>query len=192
MKRKTLRWGVPLGALLVLLQVRADAPALWRVDPAASAITFQATQAGARFEGSFERFDAEIRFDPAALEASSADVRIHADSVATGNRDRNTTLMGNDFFAAERFPTARYVARAFEEAAGGRYRALGELTIRDRTRAVPLNFTVSPLGAGWQLEGTATVSRLEFGLGDSGDWRDTKWIGDDVTIRVRVRADRLE
>ncbi|HSG90175.1 MAG TPA: YceI family protein [Pseudomonadales bacterium] len=177
-----------LAALLILLDVRADAPGLWTLDPGVSAITFEATQAGARFEGRFETFAAEVRFDPEALDASSAEVRIDTASVATGNRDRDATLEGEDFFAVRRFPTATYVADAFEPVAGGRYRAFGQLRIRDVTRDVPLVFSVSPQGEGWLLEGTAKLSRLDFGLGASGDWSDTRWVGDEVAIRVRVLA----
>ena len=185
---------VPLLIVVILtsIVVRADAPGLWRIETGASSIVFEAVQAGARFEGRFERWAADVRFDPAALDASSADVRIASDSAVTGNRDRDGTLASKDFFAADSFPVARYVADRFEAADGGRYRALGALTIRDVTREVPLLFTVTPEGDGFRLEGETVVQRLAFDLGATPDWQDTAWIGDDVTIRVRVLANGVD
>ena len=185
--------GVTLLVLgLVALVVRADTPGLWRIDTGESAILFEAVQAGARFEGRFDRWAADVRFSPEALDASSADVRIAADSAATQNRDRDATLAGPDFFDANAFPVARYRAERFVALDDGRFRAEGELTLRDVTREVPLVFTVSPAGEGWMLEGETVVSRLAFELGASEDWRDTGWIGDEVTIRVRVLASGVD
>jgi polyisoprenoid-binding protein YceI len=181
-----------LGLALVVLVVRADTPGLWRIDTGESAILFEAVQAGARFEGRFERWAADVHFSPDALDASSADVRIAADSAATQNRDRDATLAGPDFFDANAFPVARYRAERFEALGDGRFRADGELTLRDVRREVPLTFAVVAAGDGWLLEGETVISRLAFELGASEDWRDTSWIGDDVTIRVRVLASAVD
>jgi hypothetical protein len=37
------------------------------------------------------------------------------------------------------------------------------------------------------LEGRATLRRLEFGIGAEGDWRDTRWVGDEVEVRFELR-----
>jgi polyisoprenoid-binding protein YceI len=179
---------LPLGLVLVALVVRADAPGPWTIAYGESAIGFEGTQAGATFVGRFTEFEADVRFAPDALASSSADVRIVMESVMTGNGDRDSTLKGDAFFDVDAHPEARYVADAFQEDVGGRFRANGRLTIKDTTRAVPLTFTVEPEGDGWFLEGTARVSRLAFGLGDTEDWRDTEWIGDEIRIDVRVTA----
>ena len=70
----------------------------------------------------------------------------------------------------------------------GEYEAQGRLTIRDRTRDVPLRFRFTRSAAGAAvLEGRATLRRLEFGIGAEGDWRDTRWVGDEVEVRFELR-----
>ena len=35
------------------------------------------------------------------------------------------------------------------------------------------------------LTGEATIHRLDFGIGQ-GEWRDTKWLGNDVRVRFDI------
>ncbi len=61
------------------------------------------------------------------------------------------------------------------------------LTLRDVTRDVTLSFTFEPAADSGTavLEGGTTVRRLDFGVGQ-GEWRDTRWVGDEVTIRFSL------
>ena len=63
--------------------------------------------------------------------------------------------------------------------------AVAELTIRDVTKDVALMFTL--VGKA-RLDGRLTIKRLDFGLGE-GEWADTAWIGDEVTVMVQVVND---
>ena len=55
----------------------------WKMQPKESKLAFVGTQAGAAFEGAFEKFTADIKFDPQDLPGSRFDVRIDMASVNT-------------------------------------------------------------------------------------------------------------
>jgi polyisoprenoid-binding protein YceI len=182
-----------VGWLAALLSTAAPshAAATWSTDPVRSRLEFTATLAGGDFDGSFERFQADIVFDPADLPHSRFRVEIDTASADTGDKDRDDALAGGDFFAVERWPRARFQADRFSSLGGGRFEALGSLTIRDVTREIRLPFSFRPSsdGARAEMTGGTTIHRLDYGVGQ-GEWRDTKWVGDEVQIRFALMLHR--
>jgi len=180
----------PLAASLAL-SLAASAPAraatTWVADPARSRLTFVATQSGGEFQGRFSRFRADIAFDPRDLAGSRFHVTIETASADTGDETRDQALVGDDFFAAGRWPTATYDASRFVATTGGRYQAQGRLTIRGISRDVAVVFSFRPVADGRSaaLAGGTTIRRLDFGVGQ-GEWQDTKWIGNDVRIEFEL------
>ena len=81
-------------------------------------------------------------------------------------------------------PQARYQATSFRKLADGRFVAEGTLTLRGISKPVPLTFAWTP-GAAPVLAGSATVKRLEFGVG-AGDWDDTEVMPDAVAVTTRL------
>ena len=148
---------------------------------AGGSLTFEATQAGARFTGRFDRFSADIAFDPADPAACRFVVRIDTASADTRESQRDEVLKGPDFFWVERFPVATFTGSGCR-AADGSYALDGELTLRGVKRQVPLRFSYTPGRGAAAMEGTARLSRLAFGVGQ-GEWQDTAWVGDEVTVR---------
>ena len=179
-----MRLGTLAIAALLLIASAAQGATAWVSDPARSRLEFSGTLSGGTFDGSFTRFKPEIAFDPADLAGSRFDVTIETASADTQDADRDAILKGTEFFAVERWPVARFEAGRFTAAGPGRYTAQGKLTLRDVTRDVTLSFTFKPAadGATATLAGGPVIRRLDFGVGQ-GDWRDTKWVGDEVKIR---------
>lgn len=177
------------------LAAAALAAAQWRVQPAASTLAFVANQAGADFEGVFEKFSADIRFDPQDLAGSRFDVAIDLASVNSRDSERDDVIRGPDLFAVKQHPQARYVAEKFtpqggKSGKGGvRYAAAGKLTLRGVTRDVPIVFTFEPSDEGAWLKGSARLKRLDFGVGQ-GEWRDTQWVSDEVRIKFALKLTR--
>ena len=164
----------------------AFAAAQWSMQPKESKLTFVGEQAGAQFQGSFDKFTADITFDPKDLAGSRFDVKIDTASVNTQDGERDTTIKSADLFDVKRFPTARYVADKFTATGANKYSASGKLTLRDVTKDVPIEFTFdSKDGAAW-LKGTAKIKRLDFGVGQ-GEWKDTATVGNDVQVRFALR-----
>ena len=175
-----------IGLSLGLTAMLAVAAAQWSMQPKESKLTFVGVQAGAQFEGSFDKFTADIRFDPKELAGSRFDVKIDTASVNTKDGERDDTLKGADLFDVKRFATARYVADKFTDKGGNKYSATGKLTLRDVTKDVPIDFTFESKDGGAWLKGTAKLKRLDFGVGQ-GDWKDTETVGNDVQVRFALQ-----
>lgn len=178
------RWVVGLAAGLAAML--AFAATQWSMQPRQSKLTFVATQAGAPFEGSFDQFSADIRFDPKDLGASRFEVKIDTASVNTQDGERDDTLKGADLFDVRRFPGAHYVAEKFTSKGGDNYSATGKLTLRGVTKEAPIEFTFENQQGGAWLKGTARIKRLDFGVGQ-GEWQDTATVGNDVQVRFALR-----
>jgi polyisoprenoid-binding protein YceI len=174
----------PLRYLLALVLVCGSvalAATQWTVQPKESKLTFVGTALDAPFDGTFERFTADIKFDPKDLATSRFDVKIDLASANTQNEDRDGALKGDDFFAVKQFPTGHYAADHFTSQGGNKYSATGKLTIRNVTRDVPIQFTFeNKNGSAW-LKGSAQLKRLDFGVGQ-GEYQDTSQVGNDVKV----------
>ena len=157
----------------------------WTMEPKESSLTFVGTQAGAQFEGAFEKFTADIRFDPKDLATSRFDVRIEAGSVNTRDSERDDIIKGPELFDTKQFPTAQYIAEKFTDKGAGKFSATGQLTLRGVSRPIPIEFTFETKdGKSW-LKGSAALKRLDFGVGQ-GDWKDTEAVANEVQIRFAL------
>lgn len=170
--------------LSALLLAGGDVSAAdWTTQPGSS-LGFSASYQGEAFNGSFAKFTPTIRFDPAKLADSRFDVRIALASADTRNSERDDLLKSGDFFDSKRQPEARYVASKFRALGGNRYAADGVLSLRGVSKPVVLAFTWTP-GAKPVLDGTASLKRLDFGVG-SGDWTDLDLLPNEVKVKTRL------
>jgi polyisoprenoid-binding protein YceI len=170
---------------LALLFTMAFAAVQWSMQPKESQLTFVATQAGAPFEGKFEKFTADIKFDPKDLAGNRFDVKIDMTSVNTRDGERDSTLKESDLFAVKQHPTAQYVAEKFMDNGKGQYAATGKLTLRNVTKDVPIEFTFEEKASGAWLKGSASIQRLDFGVGQ-GDWKDTETVANEVKVKFAL------
>lgn len=170
---------------LTLLLGIAAAATQWTLQPRQSKLTFTGTQAGAPFEAVFEKFTADIRFDPKDLATSRFDVKIDLDSVNSGDAERDETIKGVDLFAVRQWPSGHYIAEKFTDKGAGKFSATGKLTLRNVTRDVPLEFTFEDGKEGAWLKGAASLKRLDFGVGQ-GDWKDTASVANDVKVKFAL------
>jgi polyisoprenoid-binding protein YceI len=155
-----------------------------QADQTSGKLEFTATQAGAKFDGSFKRFHVQLDFDPAHPDHGTLDVTVDASSIDTQDGERDDILKSPDFFWVEKHPQAIFHATRFERA-GSAWRAPGELTIRGVKQTVPVTFTLAAGSGPAAMKGSASLKRLAFGLGQ-GDWASTEWVGDDVNVRFEL------
>lgn len=149
-----------------------------------STLGFSASFQGERFEGRFDKFVPQIRFDPARLGDSRFAVAIDLGSADTRNEERDDMLRSAEFFNARKQPQARYVATKFRALGGNRFVADGVLTLNGVSKAVPLTFTWTA-GAKPVLAGEASLKRLDFSVG-TGDWTDTDLLPNEVKVTTRL------
>ncbi len=206
-----MRRAIALGALLCLAStglaspVLAEAPlkkpvvkstaaaalaANWTVVAAQSSIGFSGTHAGRQFKGSFQKWTAAIRFDPARLDEANATVRIDLASAFTGDKTYDKTLPEGDWFNLKATPVATFQSTKFRPgAAPGKYIADGILTLRAVKVPVSLPFTLTMAGEMATMTGDVTLKRMAFGLGAESD-ASGEWVSLDIPVAVKVVAKR--
>ena len=107
-------------------------------------------------------------------------------SVNTRDGERDDIIKGSDLFDVKRWPGGHYVAEKFTDQGAGKFGATGRLTLRDVTRDVPIEFTFTNQGGNAWLKGSATLKRLDFGVGQ-GEWKDTESVANEVKIRFELK-----
>ncbi|MFC8588860.1 YceI family protein [Streptomyces sp. NPDC057217] len=169
------------------------------LDPTHTRIGFVARHAMVtKVRGAFHEFEGTAHLDGADPAGSTGQVVIKAESIDTGveQRDqhlrtndfldapnfpditfrttgveqRDQHLRTNDFLDAPNFPDITFRTTGVEQKSDTEYRVTGDLTIKDTTKPVAIDFeytgnAVDPYGnLRVGLEGSVTVSRKEFGI----------------------------
>jgi polyisoprenoid-binding protein YceI len=148
--------------------------ATWHLDPAHSSIEFSVKHMMmTTVRGRFKTVNATLTADEGHPEGCCVEVEIDAASIDTGSPDRDAHLRGPDFFDAEKYPKITFTSRRLEGKFGNegdRFRAIGDLTMRDQTMEVTLDCEFlgrgnDPWGkqrAGFSAHGE--LDRREWGL----------------------------
>ncbi|MES1201348.1 MAG: YceI family protein [Pseudomonadota bacterium] len=165
------------------------APSTWRVDPGQSAISFSSSVAGANFDGGFSRWHADIRFDPQNLAQSHAEVTIEANSIHTGDAQRDQALPEAEWFDVGSHPTATFRTTSITARGGNRYEAHGTLTIKGASTPVTLPFTLTINGDHASMRGQLSLDRLALNLGKAS-FPDESQVPRAVSVSVHVEATR--
>ena len=160
---------------------------LWQIDHAKSYIHFSGDQAGALFEGEWLSWSAELRFSSSNLKSSFFDVIVNTAEVNTNDKDRDDVLSDPEWFDPRQFPEAYYRAATFSANDDGSYNANGNLVVKGVSAPVILKFTVEEQDDQGVLVGHAEFLRLDLGIG-VGEWEDTSWVENEVSVDVRVEA----
>jgi polyisoprenoid-binding protein YceI len=180
--------------LLVAGLAHADA-AEWKLDASHTNIGFTVPHlVVSSVDGRFKEASAKVKLDDADLTKSEVSVEINAASIDTFDVKRDEHLRGVDFFDTAKFPKLTFKSTKIVKAGAG-YKLTGNLTIRDVTKPVTLDATLSaPVKTPWGNQARAAklsgkIKRAEFGL---------KWnknldaggvvIGDEVTLKVSAEV----
>jgi len=185
-----------IAALPLLIAGIAHADSVeWKLDPSHSSVGFSVPHlVVSSVEGRFKTSTAKVTLDEADLTKSQVSLEADVASIDTGDQKRDDHLKSPDFFDAKKFPKLTFKSTKIVKA-GKAFKLTGDLTIRDVTKSVTLDATVSePVKTPWgNLARAAKVSgkikRGDFGL---------KWnkaletggvvVGDDVTIDVKAEV----
>jgi polyisoprenoid-binding protein YceI len=93
--------------------------------------------------GAFTSFTGRAHLDAATPASSSVDLTIDTVSIDTGNADRDAHLRSADFFDVETFPAITFASTRVEQLDEDTYRVTGDLTIKDVTNPVSVDFTMT-------------------------------------------------
>ncbi|MFF0295298.1 YceI family protein [Kitasatospora sp. NPDC004615] len=141
------------------------------LDPAHTRIGFVARHAMVtKVRGAFHQFEGTAHLDGADPSRSTGELVIKAASIDTGVEQRDQHLRTNDFLDAPNFPDITFRTTSVEKKSDTDYRVTGNLTIKDTTRPVTIDFeytgnAVDPYGnLRVGLEGSVTISRKDYGV----------------------------
>ncbi|WP_177204812.1 YceI family protein [Hymenobacter arizonensis] len=148
-----------LPLLLSLLATRSG-PTTYRLDPAASSLTWTGhAEVGAWApQGSIRLREGSIVAEGQTVRA--ARVVVDMATISHDQAQLAEHLRGADFFDAAKYPTAVFELTEFK--AG---QARGTLTLKGQTKPVAFPAAVAAVpGGGLRLSGTATIDRTQFGI----------------------------
>lgn len=115
--------------------------ATYAVDPTHTFVTFEAKHFGtSTIRGRFDKKDGSVTLDKAA-KSGSGTINIDMTSVSTGVSGLDKHLKSDDFFAAEKNPSAKFEAKKFNFE-GDKVKTIdGTLTLRGKTNPITLTAT---------------------------------------------------
>ncbi len=167
---------------------------VWTLDPSHSRAYFVARHmVVTKVRGELTKVEGRLEVAD-DLTQSSVEVAFATDSLTTGATDRDQHLKSGDFFDVATYPEVRFVSSSVAPK-GDRWLLTGDLTIKDVTRPVTIDFTfhgteTSPFGKTVAaFSGKTELNREDWGLTwnvalESGGWLVSK----KVEIEIEVEA----
>jgi polyisoprenoid-binding protein YceI len=147
-----------------------------------------------KVRGRFEDFTGQIVIDEDPSR-SGAEVEIKAGSLSTRNEQRDGHLKSPDFLDVEAYPAITFSSSRLEHVGENRWKALGQLKVRDITKDLALDVEFggaarSPFGQSVAFfSGSVELDREEFGMTwnqalEAGGWL----VGKKVRIEIETEA----
>ncbi|MDN7497526.1 YceI family protein [Burkholderia gladioli] len=158
-----------------------------QVDLAKSKVSAVSKQMNVPTEGSFKKFSADLKFDPAKAAEGHAQVNIDIASFDLGDKMYNDQVAGKEWFDAKTYPQASFVSTSIAPAGGNKYNVAGKLTIKGKTVPVTVPVTVTESGGQRVFDGVLPIKRSTFEIG-TGEWKDTSIVADEVQIKFHLVA----
>ncbi len=150
-----------------------------------SAVSFHYQQMGVAMDGKFNKFLAQVTFDPAKLTNAQARIDIDLASIDAGSAEANDEVAGKLWFNAKTYPTASFVSSGVKLLSGNRYEVSGKLSIKGTTRDVIVPVTFQAAGNRGVFDGAITIKRLDYKIGE-GAWADLGTIANEIQIKFHI------
>ncbi|MBI3713823.1 MAG: YceI family protein [Burkholderiales bacterium] len=158
-----------------------------QLDQSKSSITVRFKQMDVPILAKFKKLNASIDYNSAKPELSKASVDVDMRGLELPAPEYNEEVQKKEWFNAPQFPLANFVSTAMKQVAPGKLEVSGVLTIKGRKQNVQFPLIVKTEGKQLSFEGTLTIKRLAFQIGE-GEWKDTSMIADDVSIQFKFFA----
>lgn len=185
---------ITLAAIAVAAFAAPAAAQTWKIDPSHSSATFTVKHMMvSNVPGRFGKVEGTIVYDGQNIAGVKADATIDATTITTDNEKRDAHLKSPDFFDTTSFPTITFKSKRAEAAGNGKFKLIGDLTMRGKTKEVVLDVegptdpvTVQNsqrIGA----TATTTLNRQDFGVSwsrtmDGGGYV----VGDQVKVTLEL------
>jgi polyisoprenoid-binding protein YceI len=190
-----------LAAVLLTAPLLAHAPAAqpaagtWTIDTNHSSATFSVKHLMvSTVRGSLGPVKGTIEYDGTSVESIKADVVVDVTGLNSGSESRDRDLKGAEFFDIQKYPTATFKSRRAVSDGAGKFRLIGDLTIRGVTKEVTLDVEgpTGPLKQGTSLRAgasaTTTITRQDFGLLYNRVVEAVPSVADTVNVTIDIEA----
>jgi len=147
---------------------RAQAAEDYVVDGVHSTVLFRVKHLGTSY--AWGRFNGIAGKVSLSGPSPSVDVQVNADSIDTGNANRDKHLKSPDFFNVKQFPTIAFKSTQVKRISEERYEVEGTLSLHGVNR--PIKVMLDHTGSGKNQQGTAIagfettfpIKRSDFGM----------------------------
>lgn len=161
-----------VAAAAVVASAAPAAAQTWEIDSAHSQSTFSVRHLMVtNVRGDFGKTTGTVEFDGKDLSTLKVNASIDVSSINTREQKRDDHLRSADFFDAAKFPSITFVSKRAEAAGEGKFKLVGDLTMKGVTREVTLD-VVGPTAPIKGPRGetrvgataTTTLNRQDFGV----------------------------
>ena len=136
----------------------------YEVTPEESSIKF-GVDSSVSIKGSFEKWNASIKFSSRDVRTAVLDIEIQADSVSTGSHIKDNKLKGKDFFNVKESPTITFKSTKIVQTGPSTFDIEGNFTIRGVTKTEKLTLTSDSKGTPTgSLDGIMAFDRKDYGM----------------------------
>lgn len=162
----------------------------YAIDPVHSSVTFKAEHMGISWvHGRFNTFSGSVSYDKTSPAKSSFEMTIKADSVDSGNKQRDAHLASPDFFDAKQFANITFKSTSVKPGKDG-LEVEGDLTMHGTTKKIKFL-----LKGGKEVDGRGgkkvigfwtdlTLKRSDYGM------KEMQGLGDEVPVSISFEAGR--
>ena len=172
-------------------------PGEWRIDANHSAANFSVRHnVVSTVRGQLGRISGTIEYDGKDITTVKADVSIDMQGINTQNQSRDNHLRSADFFDVANHPNLTFKSKRVEPGSTGRFKLVGDLTIRGNTKEVvlevdgPSPVVKGPRGVLTGASATTKISRKEFGVLWNNLIESMPVVGDEVSITIDLELNR--
>ena len=158
---------------------------IWEIDSAHSQVSFVIrVMSITTTRGRFKAMRGRLSLDEQHPASSWVEAEVDAASIDTHNIMRDAHLRSTGFFAVKKYPIITFQSTNVEHTDGSAYKVMGNLTLHGITKPTTFDVEYDSQSAG--LTAKATISRADFGLGQSMMLRFAA--SDSATIEIALEA----
>lgn len=145
-------------------------------------VTFSINNFGLATRGEFKGLKGTIKWVPENPATSSFNVTIDANSINTDNEMRDSHLRDQEYFDVGKYPNISFTSSGIT-GSNGQYSAVGNLTIKNKTKNITIPFTVEQTSNGYQFNSSFSINRRDYGVGGG-----SMVMSDVVKVTLKITA----
>jgi polyisoprenoid-binding protein YceI len=172
-------------------------PTEWRIDSGHSAASFAVKHnVVSTVRGQLGRISGKIDWDGKDVKTIAAEVTIDVKGINTQSEGRDRDLRSPNFFDVESHPSLTFKSKRVEPQGPGRFKLIGDLTIKTTTKEVvldvegPAPFMKSQRGILTGASATTKINRHEFGITWNRMIESLPVVSDEVVVTIDLELTR--